>query len=485
MKRLKFIIPSLTATLLLFTLSNAQDLTFSKHDIGTVELLPDSDPINLSLNGERIFISEKFESAVLNYNQYSYDANGKTTFSGKLEIPGGDFKNSFDIRDVIIFGNKQYALVQNKDKNTGKNRFLAREVSNGVVSSSETEVMSFAFDKLMNSGFNHVAVSPGNKKMAVMAELPYERKEEASLKIAVYSDGLSKDKEVSLKIPGENTKNKKLILKVADDGTVYIIKRTTLKNGEKSLTIYQLMDDSKLKEYTIDLGDPLYVTSFTHTVNSDNELIVCGIYYERTTLTVNDQKMAGVFYYTNKGKSEDIMTSFALDSPVEILETRKVLISNSTVYLVAEQYKSVSEVANPGSTIPTYNYNYTHKSNYVIGLNMDGSKKFQIELSKDFSATNNNHQFYAAFFICNGKLTAVYNDQIQKYIKNHGAGLIPVLVQIDENGLMHAPIPFEGDFASSTTILYPFFAVQDSDSQLTFLMKQGTQSKLLTVQIKN
>jgi len=483
MKDIKSVLLFTGSLLMMNTITSAQRLSITKGEMGTFTLVKGSNPLNYSTNGERIFITEKFESAVMNFVQNSYDAGGKRTFSGKLEVPGGTFNDAYGIREVVVFGNKEYAMVEHQVKETKKNSLLAREVSNGIVSKTETEVMSFTYEKLMNSGFHHVAVSPGNKKMAFLGELPYAKDMEASIKIAVYDGNMKREKEADLKIPGDDTKNKSIYLEVADDGTVYVIKRNTSKNGEKIITVYQWMEkDNKLSGYTITLNEPLYITSFAHAVNANNEIVVSGIYYKRATLTAGEQKMSGGFCYTNKGKSENVFKTFELDAPVENLVARKVLCNGTVNYLVAEQYKSVEDATPVGTSPMVYNYTYSHKSHFVIGLDESGTKKFQIELAKESSSRNFDQHDFGAFFICNNKLTAVYNDNANKYAM--GSGLIPVLVQITNDGLMQSPVVFKDDLRLNYT-LYPCYAVQDATNQLSFLMGNGSNMGLLTVKIED
>lgn len=483
MKKLSSVLFFTCFMLQLNTITIAQKLSLTKGETGAFTLVKGSNPINNSANGERLFITKKFEGGVMNFVQNSYDAGGKRTFSGKLEIPGGTFNDAYDIREVVVFGKKQFAMVEHTVKETKKNSMLAREVTNGIVSKTETEVMSFTYEKLMNSGFHHVAVSPGNKKMAFLGELPYAKDMEASIKIAVYDENMKKEKEADLKIPGDDTKNKSLFLEVADDGTVYIVKRNTSKNGEKLITVYQWMEkENKLSGYTITLDEPLYITSFVHAVNANNEIVVSGIYYKRATLTAGEQKMSGGFCYTNKGKSENVFKTFELDAPVENLVARKVVCNGSVNYLVAEQYKSVEDATPVGTTPMVYNYTHSHKSHFVIGIDESGAKKFQIELAKESSSRNFDQHDFGAFFICNNKLTAVYNDNANKYAQ--GSGLIPVLVQITNDGLMQAPVVFKDDLRLNYT-LYPCYAVQDASNQISFLMGNGSNVQLLTVKIED
>lgn len=464
------------------TYSVAQTVTITKTGPGGFALVTGSEPINLVVNGRRVFITENYASGGTTFFETSYDLNGGRLTSGKYEIPGGVFKNAFTIEQVIALGDKQYAMIENMNAETGKYNFIAREITKGVVSSTETVLISYPFEKLLNSGGASVAVSPDKKKMASLTYYPGIKDVADKINITVYDENLVKLKEADMTYPGE-TKRSNFTLVVGNDGTVYLIKNTMSKIGEIILTVYQWQqNDNTFKEYLIVLPEPLYITSFTYALNANSEIILSGVYYKRATVTAGEQTMSGVFYYTNKGKTEDVFKTFPLDAPVENLVTRKVLVTESTVFLVAEQYKSVEDPLPAGATTRTYINTVTHKSNFVIGIGLDGTKKFQLELAKDFTSKNADHHNFSASFICNNKLTVVYNDDYRKYNPNGSGGQIPVLVQITGDGLMQAPIVFKDELALGAT-LYPCYAVQDADNQLCFLMGNGSTSQLLTVKI--
>ena len=462
---------------------SAQKVTMTKGPVLPYTLVKGSEPINFVIGTNRFFITRKFESAVLNFVQNAYTESGSALSAGKIEIPVGDFKNSFSIREIIHFAGKEYALIENTDKNTSMNTLLAREVDkDGSVSSSETAVMSFGFKKLMNSGFHHAAVSPGHTKVAFMGNLPVEKEFPGKCKIAVYDQQLKVVKEAEVELPGEDTKNKTLELAVGDDGTVYIIKKTMSKNGEMVLTVYQWSEKgAPMKEYVIDPGAPMFPTSFTWTVNAKSELIVAGVYYKRMTLSTGEKMMNGVFYYTNKNKSENIFKTIDLDKPVENLVIRDIKMSGSVVFLLTEQFKEVRDPQPTGTTTIVENYTYTHKSCFVIGVTEDGAKKFQLEMAKDATSRNLDQLDFAAFFICKGKLTVIYNDETKKYIPG-GYGRTPVMVTISPEGLMSAPLVFK-DNLKLEYLLYPCYGVQVADNQLSFLSGSGAQARMITLTI--
>lgn len=459
----------------------SQQITISKSDPVEFTLVNDPQYYNFDQNGNSIFITEKYESAVTKFFQTSFDASGKLLVSTKLEIPVGDMKNAFDLDDIIIHGGKQYALIRNLNNVSGLNTYSAREITNGTISTSETIIANFPYEKIMKSGSTNVVVSPDQKKLLAMSWLPEEKDVLPKLTLTVFNENLVKERDVTLDYSGD-MKRASFQAVIGNDGSVYMVKKVMNKIGETELSVCYLKSDNTLAEYKFTLADPYYVTSYVFTVNDNNELVVSGVYYKRETVSTGDPKTFGVFYYTMKNKTENVFQSFALDTPVENLVARKILFTQSTAFLVTEQYKSVADPVPAGTTTVTYNYTITHKSNFVIGMDLTGVKKFQIELQKDFSTRNADHQNHAAAFICNGKLTMIYNDDYKKYNPDGYGGQIPVLVQITDDGLSSSPLVFKDNLSIGKT-LFPCFAVQHDDTKISMLAGDGSKAILVTINI--
>lgn len=474
--------------LLLAAVSNAQSVALKLGEETKTPLVKNGEAIGFVSGGNSYFVTKKFEQAVTNYYLESYDASGGALAETPLEINMGVFNNTYGIHDVIGFGNTACALVEHLDKASAKNTLLAREIDDaGTVSKDETDLMEMSFEKLMNPGINHAAASADQKVLAVVGELPYVKEQPAKLKIALYDPTLKRTSEGEITLPGEDTRNKTIRVAVANDGTVYLIKQTMTKNAEIALAVYQYAPNTPLKEYTFEMDAPNQFFSYAYTVTPNNELVLGGTYYERKTLTVGEKTAVGVFYFTNRSKAEKVFKTVALDKPVENLTARKILLNGNTVFLAAEQYKE-EKVAPPASTPAAnfeYSYTYTHKSEYVIALDTEGNKKFELGLAKDFTAKDFNKQYLSAYFISNGKFTIVYNDLAKKYTGDPSYGtLIPVLVQITNEGLMQSPVVFTDKLKLPYySVLYPAFAVQNAENSFTFLLKNSDRSQYINLKI--
>jgi len=467
-----------TAAVFLLTATAVTAQTVVTNVGGQSKLFKDksSSSISVFAGGTHYFFTKYTKSAVPTFYMQSFDQGGKIVGQKDLEIPTGVFNDTYFIDKVVGLGDRLYALVQNLSKTKGANTLYAREVSpNGTVATEEVEVVKVNFEKMMNSGFHFAAVSQDKKTLAVVGELPYEKEVSTKMKIALFDAELKQLSENEITLPGEGSKNKQIEVFVANDGTVYILKRMFNKIGEIVLTVYQYSANSPkdIKEYVIETTAPEYVSSYVSEVNAANEFVVSGTTYIRKTMTVGDKQASGVFYFTNKGKSEAIMKTMALDAPVDNLTAQKVLINGTTVFLTAQQFKMERiDPTNPSTF--DYNYNYTHKAEYIIAMDLEGNKKFQLNLTKDFKAYNFNKQYESAYFICNDKLTIVYNDLTSNYVpvqSSSYANVLPVLVQITNDGLLQSPIAFiDAMKLPYGFILNPSISVQDTPNGWAFLM---------------
>lgn len=445
--------------------------------------------LNFNAGGNHYFFTSTFEQAMMQFYLECFSASGQVLAQNKLEINVGVFNNSYSISDVVALGNNVYATVEHLDKAAGKNSLSARLISSkGNVATEETALLSMPFEKTMNSGINHAAVSPNQSVLAVVGEMPFVKEEPAKVKVALFDENLKETASHDVSLPGVLTKNRNIDVYVANDGTVYLLMRTTTKNGEIALQVFQINNDGSLKQYGIETTAPTYIISYTATTNASNELIVAGTTYERKTVTVGEKMVNGVFYFTNKGKAENSFTYSELDAPVENLTARKLLVNETTIFLSAEIFKEEKIVppASAAGTAASYetNYNYTHKNEYVFGFDETGAKKFELNVAKEFTARDFNRQYLSGAFVINGKLTLVYNDASRKYEQTtSNNSIVPVIVTITNDGMMSSPIVMIDKLKLPYNfILYPSVSMLNGDTML-FLMKNNDKSQFVSMKL--
>lgn len=469
--------------ILAFTV-NAQNFTYTLGTASKYDVYKDAEYINFTCNGLTYHISNVSVNTLSVYSMYCYDNNGGLKYHKELEFNPGVFNNNYEIMDIIPFNNKVIGLVENLNKDAGKNTLSARVIDEtGVISKTGTDLIDIPFEKLMNSGFNYFSVTPNASMLGVAAQLPYEKEQPAKVKYALYDSGLKKTKEGTITLPGEDTKNKQLRLVVSDNGIFYLTKQTTEKNGAIALVIYQWSaGDTKAKEYFVDVTPSNRIVEYKSVVDINNELVLCGTWYEHKTLIVGESPVNGVFCFRNKGLEAGATKISPLDKQVENLKLIDVLLNGNTIFLATEQLKVESIAGALGGSTVEYTYNYKHGSIFVIALDADGAKKFQIELQKSYAASNINVMFQSAYAIISNKFTVVYNDDPKKYLEYASGNVIPVLVRISNDGLMDAPVfAKEGEFKNGYLYMYPAFATKLGSDKMSIMA--GDQSTIKPVLI--
>jgi hypothetical protein len=449
-------------------------------------LIKESKPLCFQTNQHSYFITKYFKSAEMHYNATVFDKNGLQIFDDEIKIQGGVFNNTYGIDEIVVLDNEALVLVEHLDKAAGANTLTARKFeSAGKVASAETELMKVPFEKIMNSGYNYASVSPDKKMLAIVGEMPFVKDQPGILKIALFDASLKKISTQEVTLPGENKKNKAIEVLVNNNGNVYILKRTTTKNGEIALAAYSCdaTKSNELKEFIIELSAPEYILSYSTGVAESGQLVVAGLSYKRATISANETKTTGAFYFTNTNMQTPTFVATALNTPSDNLTSRKLIFNGNTTFLAAEQYKTEREAQPPGTTGFDYNYNYTHKNEFIIGFDNIGVKKFEIPINKDFKARNFDLQHYANYFVVNNKLTVFYNDETKKYIPNDYtySYLMPMIVQINNDGLMQSPIVLRDKIRiPEHQTLYPVFGVQVNNNQFNMLMINSNFMQLLT-----
>lgn len=455
-----------------------------------------AEEIEFTVGGNHYFITTHFESTQTHYYLQSTAADGDGLQAGELEIVGGVFNDSYSIREVVGLGESAYALVEHLDKPNGKKSLHARKVSpNSSVEEEGKEVLSFAFEKVMKSGYMEAASSPNHEYMAVVGLLPYVKKEQAKIKVAVFDKNLNEVSSSQFEIEGADVKNKRIEVQVANDGTTYITRFTNkMKEGYRLLVHqYDIGSSSVAETYEVSVGDDYRMESYGYATNDKNELVVAGTFYEnKASVSSGDipsRSVESLFVFRTAGKSEGVMTESDIDSPMPALQISHILFSGETIFVVGEQRyeKRETPTASSGTTaLSNSYYMYKHRNEFIFGFNSEGEKSFELQLEQSFDARDFDRMYSSAYHMVNGNLVAIYNDQYSKYRDDNssaGSGIIPVGVVIEPSGLMKPAVPFINDLKlSSGYTMNPSLSLSDGNIITTFI-RSGTDTKVATVTV--
>lgn len=465
--------------------TQAQQVTYTAGGTAPFESVKETGYYNFTSNGLTYHITRVYVLTIPKYEIYCYDNAGGLKYHSTLDLNPGVFNNTYTVNALLPLNNKVIGMVEHLDKAAGKNTLSARVLDeNGQLGKTDTELNFVPFEKILNSGFNFYSVAPSGNTFGVASELPFEKEQSAKIKYAWFDSDLKKLKSGTITIPGENTKNKQLRLIVGDDGTFYLSKQTTAKNGVMNIAVYQWKaGDASAKEYFVDVTAANLIRDYQLAINATNELLICGTWYENKTLTVGENVVHGIFCFKNTGTASAKTIVSTLDNPMDNLIIQDIHVNGSTIFVGAEQLKE-ERVAGASGALGDFNYIYKHGNNLVIGLDADGAKKFQIELTKSYSANNIDLMYHTGYAIVNNELTLVYNDDARKYIEGAVSGIVPILVQVSNDGLMRAPVVIKGkEFTNEYLVMYPALATGISQNKMSVLIGSSSSVRPIVVTV--
>lgn len=183
----------------------------------------------------------------------------------------------------------------------------------------------------------------------------------------------------------------------------------------------------------------------------------------------------------------------SFDTPINTLESKKILFNDNTVFLAAEQLKETRQDPAPSTagTPAAFDYNYTfdHGNEYVIGLDFEGNSKFQLEFDQSFSVRNFHQQYQSSYSMLGDKFTIVYNDLANKFLEEGDtcySSIMPVLVQVSDEGLMTSPVQFKNELkVPYSYTMYPSISIQKNSNQIVMLMKNNDFSKFVNLKVED
>ena len=450
------------------------------------ELQKGSRHINFTHNGNTYFISKYTQDMLTTFQVRIFGPDGDLIHASNPKINPGVFNNTYSYHDIFPFGDKIYVSIEHLDKKAGKNSLVLRSVSEGgIVSKEEVEALNFPYEKMMNTGNNYVSVSPDGKTLAVAGEYPFEKDQPSKVKVTLYDQALKKIKEEVITLPGEDKRFSEIKVVAGNDGVVYLLKKVKEKAEGTSLNVYQWSSSAagKLKDYIISAGEPGHVMTYATAINPENELIISGTYAKGK---YPGDKIDGIFFFNNNNMTDGVMKSFLLDKPVDNLVAQKVLINGNTVFLASEQFKEERPANNTAGTGTSLtDMNYIMKDNYIFAMDTEGNKKFQTILAKDFAPRLHNQMHQTGYFIVNDKLTALYNDEARKYNAGASTGtLMPVLVQITNDGLMQSPVLLTTAVGvPNYYIVYPAYINQTKPNEISVFSGNREVFQNLIIQV--
>lgn len=453
-----------------------------------MEKQKDSEVSSFTAGGTHFFITSYFQSPSSVYHMQSIATDGTGLQSSKLEIPIGEFGNSFSISSVLGLGNQAYAIVENYNSNGGERVLTARKMGpDGTIEATGTDIMQINFEKMLRPGTLITATSPDQNYLVAVGVLPFDKKASRTFKVAVFDASLNEISSSEYTLEGLAIKNARFEAAIANDGTVYINRYTAqMKEGVKILVHeYSSKSSSIENTYLVKAAEGDVMGDYMYTTNNNGELIIAAAFRKDVALYTGDLEHTGVFIFRNEGKSNGIIEYNTLDTPVPNFEITGIHISGETIYVTGENAKM--DKTSPAQTTPTTantTYTFVHGNDYVFGFDASGKKRFETAIDLSMTAKTTKHSLYGAGHVINGELVYIFNDQFSKYRDNDdiaSGGTIPVAITFDTSGATHQAVPFMNDLklTNGFTLLPNYSTV--SGNSVTFLARDGNKLKVVRI----
>lgn len=346
--------------------------------------------------------------------KFNTDLNKESTIQANLpKLSGKDatFLKVIEGKDKLFF----FSNVAVKKES--KHVLYAQVYEKNTNSFSEPKVIySLDIEKVNNSGFFEVAMSPNNRIIMVLVNMPFEKKTNEVIEILNFDINLNEQfkKSYNLSFDSERAYNESLF--VQDDGTIIIIKKTDLSKNNPNTTLIKI-EDGNLVESQLSLEEFYISGNQVITVNNKHFLIGFATDNAKPTVSIGGYKDTSFFIYNisdNKLVKNKLWyketTKRVLGKGFINLGIKDVLINDQDIILIGDCYSKDSEAIEGKN----FEYNYTHRfgSAVIIKFNTQGEISYEIPLGYGEEYMNNMSRlgsFYA--FICNGELNILANEK--------------------------------------------------------------------------
>lgn len=404
------------------------------------------------------------------------DKTGNIITSQEISVNMGVSNNTVDVVDLMVFGNRSLIFLQNKSKVDLKNQLVAKVVDvNGNIAAEATPVASMDFLKLSNGGRWYTCVTPDKKHIAVIGLRPHVKGAEDIVNYYILDENLKETSKGQFSFAGYTKELSFEGFLASDKGDFYM----TSYDYDKSYVypvVYKFSVGGTPMIIPVMIADPtLKNLSYTSALNPQGDLIIAGYTQKKASFSAGEIANNGTWLFNSAIPNE--VKTFKAETPVQNIIARNIIHNGDTFYLIGEQYKKEEEKTTGAispSQLSNPNYNYTHGDISVTAFSNDGSKKFEIPISRKMNSQNFDQELMVGTGVINNKLALIYNDKYDKYFEDKyrefGHLKVPVVVLITNDGLMEAPVQFskELDIKISTYVLLPQYTVS-SNGKVTVL----------------
>ncbi len=382
-----------------------------------------------------------YENFFNTYDAFSLENNTLNNL-GKIKIDNGNFNNMTEINSVNQLGNKVFALVENKNKDEGKNKLTVRSIDEyGTLGNDEKTIGAIEYEKRSDPGTWLAYVTEDKKHLAVVMVNPYVKGQPLSCKYFFYDENFKEISSSNFTIGNEKKKSYLFKLLASNAGDFYLINEEFDKSYIFPVVYKKPAADKAFSEFPVMLNEPFKNFNYTSAIAPNGNLVVAGYYQEKKGFIVGDVQVKGVWVYTS---DKPTVATQPFDKPMKNLVARGLSFLGNTMFITGEDVKQTTVPTRPGSMSFEENINYAFENILITGYDLSADTKYDLPLTRKDAATNNTTHVIPAFGVVNGKYHLMFSDYENKYDqKAYQYNKIPVLVSINKDGLMEQPVPYK------------------------------------------
>ncbi len=406
------------------------------------------------------------------------DKTGNIITGKEISINAGIMGNSFDVVNLVVLGNRTILFVENKIKGELKNHLLAKVVDiNGNVEATGTKIGSMDFAKPSNGGKWYASVTPDKKHVAIIGINPHAKDVADQIDYYILDENLKETSKGKFSFAGFTKEMNAGKFLASDKGDFYIVNEAY----DKSYTypvLYKFTIGGTAEIIPVMIADPsLKNLNYAMELNSKGDLVIAGYTQKKANFSAGDIANNGSWSFNSSIPSE--VKTFPATNPLASVVARKIIFNGDTFYVIGERYKKEEQkIANPSPMqLSNRNYDYTYGDINVTAFDLDGNKKFETPISRNWTASTFDQDLTVGAGIINNKLALIFNDKYNKYFEDkHNIYVnvrVPVTVTVTNDGLMEAPRHFfkELDTKVSTYVLFPQFTSAGNDRVVVLMGK--------------
>ena len=375
----------------------------------------------------------------------TFDSNLETQSTSEVIFPENKGKQA-TVLEVLEGNNKLYFFSHLAIKKNKKNTLYVQVYDHKSHSVSEPfPLINIPIEKVNNSGFFQIELSPDKKTIAIFVNMPFEKKTKERIQVLTYNESLEgiTDSEYTLSFDSKRAYTERIF--VNDLGEVFIVKHTDISKKNPITSVITI--GKSIDEQTIS-SDKFYTSdSKVITIDNVNYLIGFATDNAKPSISMGGKKDKSFFIHDltnkklikNEGWSKDILKK-VLGKGFTDISVKDILVDNEDIYLIGDCLTTKSEPIEGAN----FEYTYTHDfgPGIVVKLNAKGEIFYQQYLKYGENYKNDNKRIGSfTTFLKDGKLMILANEKEsvlkeKKIVFGHRKvnARIPVLRVLDDKG---------------------------------------------------